>query len=152
MDLLLWRHAEAADGSPDVTRELTPKGRRDAREMARWLVDRGPPDLAVFASPAVRAQQTAAALGCSARVLPALAPGTNVARLLDTLPWPQDGGAWLLVGHQPMLGRLAALLLCGQEADWSFRKGALWWLRSRRRHGAWQPQLYALLDPALVIR
>mgnify|MGYP003693557069 CR=1 FL=1 len=26
MDLILWRHAEAEDGSPDLARELTAKG------------------------------------------------------------------------------------------------------------------------------
>jgi phosphohistidine phosphatase len=32
------------------------------------------------------------------------------------------------------LGRLAALLLSGQEADWAIKKGALWWFS--RRDGA----------------
>ena len=37
MDLILWRHAEAIDGMPDLARKLTPKGAKQAREMAAWL-------------------------------------------------------------------------------------------------------------------
>ena len=37
MDLLLWRHAEAVDGTPDHLRELTPRGLKQARRMANWL-------------------------------------------------------------------------------------------------------------------
>ena len=36
MDLLLWRHAEAVEGSPDHARELTERGQRQARRMATW--------------------------------------------------------------------------------------------------------------------
>ena len=37
MDLLLWRHAEAVDGVPDSTRELSERGLRQAHKMAEWL-------------------------------------------------------------------------------------------------------------------
>ena len=37
----------------------------------------------------------------------------------------------LVVGHQPTLGRLAARLLAGDEADWTIKKGALWWFSKR---------------------
>lgn len=43
-----------------------------------------------------------------------------------------------------------ALLLGGREADWSLRKGALWWLLSRRRGDSWQAQLYTVQDPGLL--
>ena len=54
MDLLLWRHAEAVDGSPDHTRELTPRGLKQARRMARWLEDNRPKNLKVLVSPTLR--------------------------------------------------------------------------------------------------
>lgn len=150
MDLLLWRHAEAAAGEPDTERALTARGRRDARQIARWLAAHGPSRLEVFASPTQRTRQTAAALGCNVRILQSLAPGEGAGALLAATAWPGADEAWLLVGHQPMLGRLAALLLDGEEADWSFRKGALWWVRSRRRNGRWQAQLYTVQEPALM--
>lgn len=152
MDLLLWRHAEAVAGVPDLDRELTARGQRQARQMARWLARHGPPDLKVFSSPAARTQQTAAAFGRDVRILEPLAPGAAAAELLAATPWPAADAAWLLVGHQPTLGQLAALLLSGQEADWSLRKGALWWLRSRQREGVWQAQLYAVEEPELLAK
>jgi phosphohistidine phosphatase len=45
----------------------------------------------------------------------------------------------MLVGHQPMLGRIASVLLRGDENDLSFKKGALWWFRTRERDG--EPQI-----------
>ena len=61
MDLLLWRHAEAVDGTPDHTRELTPRGLKQARRMARWLDTNRPKQLRVLVSPTMRTRQTAAA-------------------------------------------------------------------------------------------
>ena len=34
MDLILWRHADAQDGSPDMERALTAKGLKQAELMA----------------------------------------------------------------------------------------------------------------------
>ena len=62
MDLILWRHAEAEDGVPDGERALTKKGHKQAAAMAAWLKERLPKRVRILASPATRAQQTAAAL------------------------------------------------------------------------------------------
>lgn len=37
MDLILWRHAEAEDGSNDLARTLTRKGQQQTGQMAAWL-------------------------------------------------------------------------------------------------------------------
>jgi len=45
MNLILWRHAEAEiqrPGQDDIERELTAKGRRQARRVAKWLDARLP--------------------------------------------------------------------------------------------------------------
>ena len=56
--LVLVRHAKTEQGAPDRERRLTDRGRRDARELGRWLAAHGvAPDLAVV-SPATRAAQT----------------------------------------------------------------------------------------------
>jgi phosphohistidine phosphatase len=34
VDLIIWRHAEAEDGMPDLERRLTPKGRKQAVRVA----------------------------------------------------------------------------------------------------------------------
>ena len=65
MDLLLWRHAEAEEGIPDLKRKLTARGEKQAQQMAEWLRRHAPKNLYVVASPAVRCQQTAKALNLS---------------------------------------------------------------------------------------
>ena len=63
MDLILWRHAEAEDGSPDSARKLTKHGRDQAQRIAAWLKPRLPKRCEVLVSPATRTQETASALG-----------------------------------------------------------------------------------------
>ena len=82
MELILWRHAEAAPGDPDAARALTDHGRRQAEAMARWLAPRLSRELRMIVSPARRAQETARALGRSFETVEALAPGCDVATLL----------------------------------------------------------------------
>src|SRR5574340_47521 len=62
VDLILWRHAEAADGATDHARELTAKGIKQAEKVAAFLHRHLPDDARILVSPATRAQQTAAAL------------------------------------------------------------------------------------------
>ena len=163
MDLILWRHAQAQmlladDGESvlpfelerDLARTLTPKGQRQAERMADWLNQRLPDSTRVLVSPAVRTQQTAAALGRKVRTLETLNPLASVDDLLQAARWPTSRDPVLLVGHQPTLGLLAARLLTGQDQPWSVRKGAVWWLRSREREGDSQVVLHAVVPPELV--
>lgn len=145
MDLLLWRHAEAVDGSPDQTRELTERGSRQARRMAAWLDEHRPKQLKVFASPTVRTRQTVAAFTDDFQIVSALGPEGGVADILAATGWPDARGAALVVGHQPALGRLCALLLSGTEADWTIKKGALWWFTNRVRDNETQTVLRAVI-------
>jgi phosphohistidine phosphatase len=128
MELILWRHADAEDGKPDLERKLTAKGRDQAARMAEWLLARLPPDFSVISSPAVRTRQTAEALKVQVKTLKQLAPGASVAAIAEAAGWPHGGGTVIVVGHQPDLGRAAAYLLCGKDAEWHVEKGALWWL------------------------
>lgn len=151
MDLLLWRHAEAHDGSPDASRTLTERGRRQAEHMAAWLERHLPADAQILVSPALRARQTAEALHRPFTICPDIGPDADAARLLAAAGWPDGAGRTvLLVGHQPVLGRIAALLLCGAEADWSIRKGALWWLSSRMRADETQVVLRVAMAPDFI--
>ena len=56
----------------------------------------------------------------------------------------------IVVGHQPDLGNAIAYLVSGAEADWSVRKGGLWWLEGRERGGAAQVVVREVLDAELV--
>jgi phosphohistidine phosphatase len=150
VDLILWRHAQAERGARDLSRRLTPKGRKQAARVARWLRKRLPEGFAVIASPAVRARDTARALGEPVKLAERLAPGAAPPEILAAAGWPGRGGTVVLVGHQPDLGRTAALLVQGREGDWSVRKGGLWWLRGRARGGEVEVVVRAVLSPDLV--
>lgn len=150
MDLLLWRHAEAVDGTPDHTRELTARGLKQARRMARWLDENRPKQLKVLASPTLRTRQTASAFSDDFEIVSSLGPDGNVADILAATGWPDGRGAALVVGHQPALGRLCALLLSGSEADWTIKKGALWWFTNRVRENETQTVLRAVIPSELA--
>jgi phosphohistidine phosphatase len=129
VDLILWRHADAEDGADDMARRLTRKGEAQAAAMAKWLRARLPKDFTVVASPAVRAQQTAAALDPSMLTDITLAPGASVADI--TTAAERHGGLVIVVGHQPDLGRAAAQL-AGARGEWHVEKGAVVWFDARR--------------------
>jgi phosphohistidine phosphatase len=150
MDLILWRHAEAEDGVPDMARALTPKGEKQAAQMARWLREHLPKDTRVLVSPATRAQQTARALTSQFETERAIAPGASFASLLAKTGWPEAKGAVLVVGHQPTLGEVAAILISGHPSDWIIKKGAIMWLTHRIRGDDQQVVLRATLSPELV--
>ncbi len=153
MDLILWRHAEALEMrevADDLDRALTPKGERQAQRMAAWLNRQLPASTRVLASPARRAQQTAAALDRKFKTVPALAPEATVDALLHAVRWPEAREPVLVIGHQPTLGLAAAYLLSGQAQGWTMRKGAVWWLRARDREGQVQVVLHAAVAPDLL--
>jgi len=150
MDLILWRHAEAEDGVPDLERRLTAKGQKHAARMAEWLLQRLPAKFTVLTSPALRALATAQALGVPVRTVDALAPGASVRAVLAAAGWPERKSAVVVVGHQPDLGQVAAFVVSGQEASWSVKKGGLWWLSDRVREEGAQVVVRAVVTPDFV--
>ncbi len=150
MELILWRHADAADGEPDLQRELTVKGHRQAQSVANWLNHRLPEDAVILSSPARRTQQTADALGRRYETLPALAPGADAMSVLLAAGWPETSGTVVVVGHQPTLGRVLMLLLAGHESEFSLKKGGLAWLSNRVRQEVSQNILRAVISPELL--
>lgn len=150
MDLILWRHAEAVDGLPDLARRLTPKGVKQAREMAAWLRPRLPAHTRVIASPAERTRQTAMALTEDFEVVRGIAPNASPAAVLAAAGWPDSRGAVVVVGHQPTLGTVAATLIAGEPMPWSIKKGAAWWFSHRVRGEQPQVVLRAVVSPDLL--
>ncbi len=128
MDLILWRHADAEYGTPDLERELTDKGRKQAEKMAHFLRERLPDDTRILVSPAVRTRQTIAPLTDKFTLEPAIAPGASVHDVLKAVKWPNASGTVLVVGHQPTLGAVAAQILGSGEQSFRLKKSALWWL------------------------
>ncbi len=147
MELILWRHADAEVGAPDLDRELSDKGRRQAARMADWLNPRLPQDVRVLVSPAARALQTAQALGRGYKETPALGPGARAEDVLAAAGWPDAAYPVLVVGHQPTLGQVAMRLLAGRAGDLAVKKGAIWWFQSRDRAGQLEVVLRAVAAP-----
>lgn len=147
MDLILWRHADARDGGPDMERPLTAKGLKQAEQMAAWLAPRLPKDSRILVSPAVRAYQTANALGRDYETVGEIAPGADGVHVLAAAGWPDARGTVLVVGHQPTLGEAASLLLFGEARAMSLKKAGLVWLTNRVRGS--QPQ--TVLKAALTV-
>ena len=119
--LMLMRHAKSSWDQPeldDLDRPLSPRGRRAAPLIARYIEKRKwQPDL-VLCSPAARVRETwqlmTPVLGrpVDCKTLRTIYPGMP-SRLLDTLRRAADEVERLmLIGHNPGLGQLAASL-CG---------------------------------------
>jgi phosphohistidine phosphatase len=154
MDLVLWRHADAEQGAPDDQRRLTAKGKKQARRAAEWLHGNLPNSARILVSPAVRAQQTAAALHelshRKLKTVPALAPGASAAEILEAVDWPDGEGCVVVVGHQPSLGWVASRVLAGKELSWSIRKAGIWWLQARSDPAGLDVSLRAVVSPDLI--
>jgi phosphohistidine phosphatase len=129
VELILWRHADAEDGADDMARRLTEKGHRQAAAMAKWLRAHLPGNYTLVSSPAIRAQQTAEALGVQMITDITLAPGASVADITGAAQ--RYSGLVVLVGHQPDLGAAAAKL-AGAAGDWHVEKGAVVWFAAGR--------------------
>jgi phosphohistidine phosphatase len=132
--LYLVRHAVAEERGPawpdDAQRPLTADGARRWRRQAAGLaaID-ARPDL-ILTSPFTRARQTAdllaAAFAKKPKVveLPALQPGARPRDVLRALEPDARRASVALVGHEPGLGELAALLI-GFKTPPEFKKGGV---------------------------
>jgi phosphohistidine phosphatase len=114
MRLVIVRHAEAAPGSPDELRALTPEGGEQARDLGRRLREELGRVDAVLCSPLLRARQTADALGLgAAEPDERLAPGASADDVRDAVAG--RGETVVVVGHQPDCGQIVAALGDGEE-------------------------------------
>ena len=149
MQLILWRHAEAEDGGgkPDIERDLTKRGRKQAERMAEWLRPRLTEDWRILVSPANRTLQTVAPLGVAYEECEDVGLAATPDSVLHVAEWPRARRPVLVVGHQPTLGQVAARLVGGTNGEVSIRKGAIWWFMSRERDGEMQTLLHAVTEP-----
>lgn len=121
--LLRHAHAEPADsGQADIDRPLSPHGLAEAEAAGRWLHEQRLVPDRVLCSPARRTRETLeAVLGLTGYVEQRLeeriydaAPGT-LAGLLDE---HREVERLLVVGHNPGLEQLVALMHSGQSGDY----------------------------------
>lgn len=123
--LILLRHAHAEPAAPgveDMDRALSADGLAEATAAAQWLKGEGLQPERALCSPARRTRETweaaQAVLGkietCLEADIYEATPGT-LAGLADAHP---DVECLLIVGHNPGLERLVALLHSGQSGDY----------------------------------
>jgi len=120
LDLLRHGHALPADEGGDDLRRLSPRGRADLERLAGRLRAMGWHPDRVFTSPLTRARESAlvtlrgAAPDRAPEPMEALRPEYHPSEVVVALA--AEGattGHLLLVGHQPQMGLLAALLTGG---------------------------------------
>ncbi len=124
-ELILLRHAHAEPtlpGGVDLDRPLSPEGLAEAESAGRWLKEQALVPDRVLSSPARRTRETVeAVLGVIGYVDQRLeeaiydaTPGT----LIGLADAHRECDRVLLVGHNPGLERLAALLHSGQSGEY----------------------------------
>ena len=103
MLVFLIRHAHADTGEPDEARPLSELGHEEARALAESLARHDEAPALVLTSPLLRARQTAEEIARAAsaelRIEPALAPGTTLAALRETIG--EETRPVAAVCHQP---------------------------------------------------
>ena len=124
-ELILLRHAHAepaSSGQSDMDRPLSPEGLAEAEAAGRWLAEHKLIPDRVLCSPARRTRETVesvlAAVGyVDQRLDEGIYEGTPgvLAELADN---HRDADRLLLVGHNPGLEHLAALMHSGQSGDY----------------------------------
>jgi phosphohistidine phosphatase len=123
-ELILLRHAHAEPASPgqaDLDRPLSPEGLAEAEAAGRWLAEHKLVPDCVLCSPARRTRETMeavlAAVGyVDQRLDERIYEGTagTLAELADE---HRQTDRLLMIGHNPGLEHLAALMHSGQSGD-----------------------------------
>ena len=153
MELILWRHAEAEAHQPDQLadqlRVLTPKGSRHASRVGAWLDRQLPNQCRILSSPATRCVQTAEALGRKFATVDALNTDSTPEAILDACGWPRQKTPVVVVGHNPLLGQVAALIFSGVAHEWKMRKGSLLWI-ARKSEEEPAPFIRLAVGPDIV--
>jgi phosphohistidine phosphatase len=135
-DIILLRHAKAMASAPDGTdraRPLSSRGEREARAAAEWLAAHGAAPGRVLCSPAQRTMSTCehvrqALDGPPVRFEPDIYEATP-GQLIGLLEASADVDQVLLVGHNPGLEHLVALLVEGRSQDYrGMPPAAIAWL------------------------
>jgi phosphohistidine phosphatase len=130
MHLYILRHANAdTEAATDSARTLSEKGEEQARAVAQFCHSHRIHPAVIFASPLIRARQTAKpvakALNAAVTTARWLACGARPDAILAELSALRDVRAVMLVGHEPDLGDLIAHLLGAAAESIHVRKASL---------------------------
>jgi len=124
-ELILLRHAEAVPmetTGDDRQRRLSPRGEQEAQAAGLWLASHNLRPDRVLSSPARRTSETTrlALAAIDNAPVPQLAAeiyNASPGELLALLDQHDDAGTLMLVGHNPGIERLVALLVEGRSDE-----------------------------------
>jgi phosphohistidine phosphatase SixA len=124
-ELILLRHAEAVPIEPhdgDRQRALSPRGEQEAQAAGLWLATHGLRPERVLSSPTRRTDETTrlALAAIDNAPVPQLVEeiyDATPGELLVLLDQHADAGTVMLVGHNPGIERLVALLVEGRSDE-----------------------------------
>ncbi len=119
MYLYLVQHGEAKKEEEDPARGLTNKGVQDVQKSADFARKLGLKISRIFHSGKTRAQQTMEIMAGQLKPEKGIAQTDSLAPMDDPAIWAKRIADMnediMLVGHLPYMGKLAALLLCGDK-------------------------------------
>ncbi len=124
--LILLRHAHAESagaGEDDAGRPLSSAGRAEAQAAGKWLREHGIHPDRVLCSPTTRTRETWESIdaelksGLAVQFEPSIYDATPGA-LIALADANRDAARLVLVGHNPGLEQLLALMYSGQSGDY----------------------------------
>lgn len=124
MRLSIVRHAKAAHDSPtgaDADRPLKARGHRQAEALGAFFASRSPTPMLVLSSPYLRARETSEHVWSALELDPQLDDRLSADRHLDdylaVIADLAGCSSAAIVGHNPLVARLVAVLLEGPTAE-----------------------------------
>jgi phosphohistidine phosphatase len=165
MRVILFRHGpagsrDAAKWPDDSERPLTGRGADKTLQAAAGLLRLEPALTRIITSPLRRAEQTARLLhqvagsAVTLETLEALAPGGSHRAVIAKLAEVDADSTVALVGHEPGMGGLAAILVLGMSpaADLPLKKAGACAVRFQGAPRAGDGELHWLLPPKQLRR
>lgn len=158
MNCILVRHGIAVEPheweGTEENRPLTEKGKRRVRQAAEGLATLDCTPTHLFTSPFIRAYNTARLLQtviCPTLKIETrdeLAAGTKPERFVAFLRTLPPDSVVICVGHEPQLGEVVSLLLCGKALpNFPLKKAGAACIESERLMGLGQGRLRWWLQP-----
>lgn len=160
MNLYLIRHAIAEEETPsgeDSQRELTDKGAKKMRLIAKGLRTLGVEFDLIVSSPYLRAVQTAEILSEVFKkkkfvLSDHLMPTGDMDLLIAEINEKYSVNSLAIVGHEPYLSTLVSLLTAGgTPVEMTFKKGGVCHLSTDDLHHTHKATLEWLLPPGVLV-
>lgn len=160
MNLYLIRHAIAEEESPsgeDSQRELTDKGAKKMRLIAKGLRTLGVEFDLILSSPYTRAVQTSEILSEVFKkkkfvLSDHLMPAGDMDLLIAEINEKYTVNSLAIVGHEPYLSSLVSLLTAGgAPVEMTFKKGGVCHLSTDDLHHTHKATLEWLLTPGILV-